>query len=639
MPLETHPAFTINPAIVIAGLISNHLGRRIMRSRSLLCSAFAFCCFALCSGAHAWWNDKWPNRVPLAIDTSKAGASVSENVADATVLVKLHAGNFQDFFALKDDLSDLRFIADDDKTPLKFHVDSFDIINQFIYVWVRVPQIVANVNSGRIWMYYGNAEAPAAQDGANTYDINTSAVYHFKAGEAIPRDASTNKLNASAATASISTTAQIAAGLKFDNGQAVTIADAAGLAFSATQGATVSFWFKPAALQTDAWIYNQRSANAEFVIGVEQNNIYARLKLPNGRLIETNKSPSVRVNEWHHVAVVLAPNKLSLFIDGKEIANAAEQLQDFSGAVVLGNDAQGAHSFIGELDEVRIDHIARSTAWIALAVENQGIENKLLRAQEAEQLGSGGGESSFWKVIIGSQDTAGWIIIILLAIMGVINWGVMIGKAFYIRSVNKDNVQFLNQYRALSGRDPALLDRDDSEEDKQLENSPVAQALFGSHDHFQSSPIYRVYHRGIQETRSRLGTSVGARAAALTQAAIAAIRATLDTQMVLEQQRLNSKLVLLTIGIAGGPFIGLLGTVIGVMIVFAAIAASGDVNISAIAPGVAAALAATVMGLVVAIPSLFGYNYLMSQIKISIADMHVFADEFTTRLAEYYGDK
>jgi biopolymer transport protein ExbB len=107
--------------------------------------------------------------------------------------------------------------------------------------------------------------------------------------------------------------------------------------------------------------------------------------------------------------------------------------------------------------------------------------------------------------------------------------------------------------------------------------------------------------------------------------------------MVFEVQRLNSQMVLLTIAVAGGPFIGLFGTVVGVMIVFAAIAASGDVNINAIAPGVAAALAATVMGLLVAIPALFGYNYLTSKIKSTIADMRVFADEFITRLAEYHG--
>ena len=592
----------------------------------------------LSSVSHAWWNDKWPDRVPIAIDTSKAGANLAENLADATILVRLHAGNFQDFFLLKDDLGDLRFIADDDKTPLKFHVDSFDIVNQFIYVWVKLPQLAPGINTGRIWMYYGNANAAAAQDSAGSYDINTSAVYHFKNGQAVPLDASTNKVNANAATATINPTSQIGAGLKFTSGQALTIADAPALNTAAKLGTTVSFWVKPDADQADAWLFDQNSAKGEFTIGLDQNNIYARLRLPNGSAVETDKVPVMRAGVWQQVAVVLAPTKLSLFVDGKQVSSADIQLQDFGGAIVLGNDADGRHPFAGEMDEVRIDHTARDSAWIALAAENQGVDNKLLRVQQAEQLGSGGGGSGFWKVIIGSQDNAGWVIIGSLAVMAAISWMVMIGKAFYIRAVNKDNVHFLEQYRALGGGDPALLDHEDSGEDKQLESSPVAQALFGKHDHFQSSPIYRVYHRGIQEAHARLGSSVGARAAGLTPGAIAAIRATLDTQTVVEQQRLNSKMVLLTIGIAGGPFIGLLGTVIGVMITFAAIAATGDVNISAIAPGVAAALAATVMGLMVAIPSLFGYNYLMSQIKSSIADMRVFADEFITRLAEYYGN-
>ena len=95
-------------------------------------------------------------------------------------------------------------------------------------------------------------------------------------------------------------------------------------------------------------------------------------------------------------------------------------------------------------------------------------------------------------------------------------------------------------------------------------------------------------------------------------------------------------MVLLTIAISGGPFLGLLGTVVGVMITFAAIAAAGDVNINAIAPGISAALLATVAGLAVAIPALFGYNILITRNKNVSADMHVFVDEFVTRMAELY---
>src|SRR5690606_22285562 len=289
--------------------------------------------------------------------------------------------------------------------------------------------------------------------------------------------------------------------------------------------------------------------------------------------------------------------------------------------------------------EVRIDSVARRADWIVLQSANRGLD-KLLQVQKAEQLGDRGSHGSgFWKVITGSQDEAAGADPITRFVMAIICFAVMIGKGLYVSRVQKDNERFLEKYRELGDADPAMLDQEESEEDKELEDSPIAQALFGKHDHFQSSPIYRVYHRAVQETRNRIGTSVGARAAGLTPAAIASIRATLDTQIVREMQRLNSQMVFLTIGVAGGPFIGLFGTVVGVMIVFAAIAASGDVNINAIAPGVAAALAATVMGLFVAIPALFGYNYLTSKIKASIADMRVFADEFTTRLAEYHGQK
>jgi biopolymer transport protein ExbB len=70
------------------------------------------------------------------------------------------------------------------------------------------------------------------------------------------------------------------------------------------------------------------------------------------------------------------------------------------------------------------------------------------------------------------------------------------------------------------------------------------------------------------------------------------------------------------------------------MITFAAIAAAGDVNVNAIAPGIAAALVATVAGLAVAIPALFGYNYLTGRIGELTSDMQVFVDELTTRFAE-----
>ena len=150
------------------------------------------------------------------------------------------------------------------------------------------------------------------------------------------------------------------------------------------------------------------------------------------------------------------------------------------------------------------------------------------------------------------------------------------------------------------------------------------------------APLYRIYHIGVEEIQHRLTADRSAVSKILSARSIQAIRATLDGGLVRETQRLNNQMVLLTIAISGGPFLGLLGTVVGVMITFAAVAQAGDVNVNAIAPGIAAALAATVAGLAVAIPALFGYNYLITRIKDITAEMHAFTDEFVTRLAEAY---
>ena len=153
----------------------------------------------------------------------------------------------------------------------------------------------------------------------------------------------------------------------------------------------------------------------------------------------------------------------------------------------------------------------------------------------------------------------------------------------------------------------------------------------------RQSPLYHLYQIGSSEfrivwPRPRMASS------GLSGRSIQAIQATLDGGLVRETQKLNSSLVFLTIGIAGGPYLGLLGTVIGVMITFAVIAKSGQVEVNSIAPGIAGALLATVAGLAVAIPSLFAYSYISTQIKDAISEMQIFIDEFVAKIAEFYSE-
>jgi len=127
--------------------------------------------------ASAWWNDQWTLRKKITIDTGQSGAGISDAIGTAPILVRLHVGNFR-FGAAKDDGGDLRFIASDDKTPLKHHVEKYDSLLGEALVWVSVPDLKPGTKND-IWLYYGNQKAPTAIDAKGTYDPDTLLVYHF----------------------------------------------------------------------------------------------------------------------------------------------------------------------------------------------------------------------------------------------------------------------------------------------------------------------------------------------------------------------------------------------------------------------------------------------------------------------------
>ena len=104
----------------------------------------------------AWWNDDWNFRKVITVDTTPAAANLSEGLKDVPVLIRLHVGNFGYFGDTKPDGSDLRFVAADDKTPLPFHVESYDAGTGMAFIWVRLPAVRA-ASSDKIYMYYGNA--------------------------------------------------------------------------------------------------------------------------------------------------------------------------------------------------------------------------------------------------------------------------------------------------------------------------------------------------------------------------------------------------------------------------------------------------------------------------------------------------
>lgn len=581
--------------------------------------------------AHAWWSNEWTYRMPIVV-SSPAGSTETAVTGDNVVLIKMHAGNFSDFFSLQENLADLRFISEDDKTPLNYQVDSFDLVNQLLFVWVNVPGL-SSAPSTKIWMYYGNAKAVAPTDFTTTYDANQSLVVHFNGAESGVVDATAYKNKISLLGGEVSKASLIGSGLKMAGDTQLHIEDSPALLADLTKGFTFSTWIKPGALDGNAQsLFSRADGKGNSLdLFIDAASITAQINYA-GKLVKVQAAKAIDGTTWSHVALVMDQNKLHLYVNGEEVKSDAISGVQLAGPISIGGKSPFASGFKGELDEPRLFNVPVSQKALLMATKNQGMVDEIVALQAPEQQGSeSSGSGGLIAVIFKNLDDIGWVVLGIMIVMSFISWLVMGAKALYLRRVRKDNTAFLKEYAKLIERDPATLD---SEEDDEFADAPIMQAVFGNHDHYQSSTIYHLYHRGIFEIRNR---EKSIQLSGLTQRAIDALRAAIDAQLVREVQRLNSLMVLLTIAISGGPFIGLFGTVMGVMLTFAAIAKTGDVNIAAIAPGVAAALLTTLGGLFVAIPALFGYNYLSSRIKESVADMRVFTDEFITRLAEYYG--
>ena len=107
----------------------------------------------------------------------------------------------------------------------------------------------------------------------------------------------------------------------------------------------------------------------------------------------------------------------------------------------------------------------------------------------------------------------------------------------------------------------------------------------------------------------------------------------LDVSIAREIERLESNLLFLATTASAGPFVGLFGTVWGIMTAFRSIAASKNTSLAVVAPGIAEALLATAIGLFAAIPALIAYNKLQGDVAKAQARMESFADEFSAILS------
>jgi biopolymer transport protein ExbB len=579
------------------------LGAYTMRALFL----FAIAMFSFATPAQAWWDQNWKFRKAVVVDTTPTGVNVSGAIGRTVVLVKLTSANFT-FTEALDNGADVRVIDTDDKTALSFHIERYDAKTGIAYVWVSVPAM----NGGekrQLWLYFGNGTAPAGSDVKGTFDPDYLAVYHFdeNPGQS-PGDKTANANNALNAPPGVNDGAIIGRGARFPGQGALQVAASPSLAMPAGAPLTISSWVKPDQLGGEQSIF----ARGALVVGMSDGAPF--IALGGAR---TQATTALKQSEWSHLAVVADGQTLKLYVNGIESAAASVALPALDGPISIGG-ADG-RAFTGELDEFRLSKVARPAAMILAMANAEGPSAKLVAVSEsAEQQSHGSGVIPF---IIGKLEPLdqGIVVLCLLLLAGAM--GVMISKIRYLNAAQRGNDVFMKRFR-----------------DMHEELVPVREVPGITPEevvYIEKAPLGHLYETGIEELQVRRRR---ASTRPLSGEAVEAMRAAVDAEVVAENQKMDKWMVLLTIAISGGPFIGLLGTVIGVMSTFGGVAMAGDVNVNAIAPGIAAALLATIAGLAAAIPSLFGYNYLNGRISAMADEMRVFVDRLITRLAEIQAD-
>jgi len=217
--------------------------------------------------------------------------------------------------------------------------------------------------------------------------------------------------------------------------------------------------------------------------------------------------------------------------------------------------------------------------------------------------------------VVRNATFEGKAIIALLVLFSIFAWSVMAAKATQMRRARKLNLYFETEFRSQKH----VLD------------------IFDRRLQVPDCPMFMVYQEGCRELDTRLRT-VGstARKPRVSLKSMEHVKRTLERIVAQQSLKMESGLILLAIAVSGAPFLGLLGTVWGVMSAFSYVAMKGSADLKTMAPGVAAALVTTVAGLLVAIPSMFGYNWLVHNLRVLTVDLDNFAQELVSHMETEY---
>ncbi len=218
---------------------------------------------------------------------------------------------------------------------------------------------------------------------------------------------------------------------------------------------------------------------------------------------------------------------------------------------------------------------------------------------------------------VGQSGPVGQAIVVLLFFVSIYSWAVILHKHGVLLRAHRASLAFLEEFR----HDPDGI-----------------VSHYGDRVRFAPSPLASVLEAALAELALLLGPRGRARNRGLSPVHIDGIERSAERAIAEQVLDLRRHLIVLATTAGAAPFVGLFGTVWGIMKAFAAMSVTGSASISSVAPGVSAALTTTVAGLAVAIPALVGYNYLANRVRDLTVRMENFSSEVISTVERNFGE-
>jgi biopolymer transport protein TolQ len=214
-------------------------------------------------------------------------------------------------------------------------------------------------------------------------------------------------------------------------------------------------------------------------------------------------------------------------------------------------------------------------------------------------------EHDLWSLAIGS----GWVVrLVLLTLIAtsIVSWGIALAKGREMRRARRQSARFIDVFW-------------------EAKNLTAIQAASGD---MKQSPVAQVFRAGYQELQRLTRLKRGEDGEESEFGGIENVQRAMQRARTQEVTRLERGLTFLATTASTAPFIGLFGTVWGIMTAFMGLSATTSSSIQAVAPGIAEALVATAVGLAAAIPAVVMYNRFARQLRVLTAEMDTFGAEF-----------